>query len=218
MQTYFQQEGRIGARRDWLVSDASTGEALGCATSSWVMLNFKTRRLSKLPDEAAEDYRKLMPDPPQHSITKEQTRLKLPEVSDKAECRLHTPSSVHTDMNNHVNNTAYLTWILDSIPADVQEQCILAQYEVDYKAEALLGAQAPLWHMHMATQFVEAKHVLAECRRSIETAMHSRLQGLTSRAFHSNECRRFDQCRDGGGHGHGHLPRYRCQGCQAVHD
>ena len=178
MQTYFQQEGRIGARRDWLVSDASTGEALGCATSSWVMLNFKTRRLSKLPDEAAEDYRKLMPDPPQHSIPKEQTRLKLPEVSDKAECRLHTPSSVHTDMNNHVNNTAYLTWILDSIPADVQEQCILAQYEVDYKAEALLGAQTPTGQVHIANQLVEAKCVPLKCRSPSKQLLHSRLQAL----------------------------------------
>lgn len=104
------------------------------------MLNFKTRRLAKLPDEAQKDYKKLMPDPPKHSIPKDQTRLKLPEVSDNLACILHRPSVVYTDMNNHVNNTAYLTWIVDSIPNEVLQNYIIAQYEVDYKAEAVLGA------------------------------------------------------------------------------
>jgi acyl-ACP thioesterase len=43
------------------------------------------------------------------------------------------------DMNGHVNNTAYITWILDALPDDLQNDFALAQYEVDYKAEVQAG-------------------------------------------------------------------------------
>jgi fatty acyl-ACP thioesterase A len=139
VETYFQQEGRVGARRDWLLTSPATGEQYGCATSSWVMVNVVTRRLSRMPDAIRDEYRKLMPDPPKHCIDAAETRLKLPDISDIAECTQHVATPVHLDMNYHVNNTAYLTWILDSIPEEVQDSCVLAQYEVEYKAEGQAG-------------------------------------------------------------------------------
>lgn len=149
MQTYFQQEGRVGARRDWVLSNPVTGQRLGCATSSWVMFNFKTRRLSKMSDDMRERYAQLMPVPPKHSIAEDQTKQKIPEVPEGTAAIAHTASPVHMDMNKHVNNTAYLTWILDSIPSDVQAQGVLAQYEVDYKAEGVAGARQ---RMHCVSQ------------------------------------------------------------------
>ena len=139
VRTWFQSEGRVGARRDWQLTDATTGQQLGCATSSWVMLNFKTRRLSKMPDDIMEQYKKAMPKPPQHAIPQEEARLKLPEASDSVACIEHRPRAVHKDMNGHVNNTAYLTWILDSMPEELMDSHSIAQYEVDYKAEAQAG-------------------------------------------------------------------------------
>jgi acyl-CoA thioesterase FadM len=157
VRTYFQSEGRIGARRDWTLTDAATGEALGVATSSWVMVNFVTRRLSKMPDEISEQYKQLMPDPAQHTIEASETRLKLPPLSDAVACRPHWPSTVHMDMNNHVNNTAYLTWILDSMPMDVTEGWRLAQYEVDYKAEAKSGAPLHLMRVACVLQTAQSR-------------------------------------------------------------
>lgn len=139
VETYFHFEGRASARRDWVLTDVATGAQLGCATSSWVMVNYVTRRLSKMPDAARQDYEQLMPDPPRACIDAAETRHKLPAPSSDA-CVRHTASPVHMDMNNHVNNTAYLTWLLDSMPPELQTDCVLAQYEVDYKAEVSAGA------------------------------------------------------------------------------
>ena len=143
IKTYFQSEGRVGARRDWTLHNAATGEPFGCATSSWVMFNYKTRRLGRMPKEAGESYAKLMPDPPVHCIEKDETRLKLPELPDGCPVVHHRGSPVYMDMNNHLNNTAYLTWILDSIPDNVLSSKVLAQYEVEYKAEGVAGAAPP---------------------------------------------------------------------------
>ena len=145
LQSYFQFEGKqtgptMRARRDWIITDAATGAHFGCATSSWALLNFKTRRLGKMPPDVLADYRQHMPYEELHCIPAEETKAKLPAASEGLQCTQHTPSAVHTDMNDHVNNTAYLTWILDSIPDAVQETHVIAQYEIDYKAEARKGA------------------------------------------------------------------------------
>jgi fatty acyl-ACP thioesterase A len=148
VQTYFQSEGRVGARRDWVLTDAETGEQFGCATSSWVMFNYVTRRLGRMPDDARRNYEKLMPDPARHCIPAEETKLKLPDPQLGLEMASHTASPVYMDMNNHLNNTAYLTWILDSIPEDVQKRYVLKQYEVDYKAEGVAGVQSSIGSPH----------------------------------------------------------------------
>lgn len=92
-----------------------------------------------MPKEASEDYAKLMPDPPLHCIDAEETRLKLPHLPEGCASVQHKGSPVYMDMNNHLNNTAYLTWILDSIPDDVLNNKVLSQYEVEYKAEGVAG-------------------------------------------------------------------------------
>jgi acyl-ACP thioesterase len=44
------------------------------------------------------------------------------------------------DMNNHVNNTKYAQWILDSLPVDTLRSGVnLHGYEVNFLAEARLG-------------------------------------------------------------------------------
>jgi medium-chain acyl-[acyl-carrier-protein] hydrolase len=44
------------------------------------------------------------------------------------------------DMNNHVNNTKYAQWILDSIPIEVLRGGVeLKEYEVNFLAEAKIG-------------------------------------------------------------------------------
>lgn len=139
VETYFHFEGRVGARREWILTDVNTGKRLGCATSTWVILNYVTRRIGKMPDAVRQDYEQLAPDPPRACIDPKETRLKLPAPAGDA-CVRHKASPVHVDMNGHVNNTAYLTWLLDSLPPQLQTECLLMQYEVEYKAEASAGA------------------------------------------------------------------------------
>ena len=81
VETWFQEEGRVAATRNWLLRDALSGRPLGRATSTWVMVNTKTRRLAKMPDEMKAEMDLLAPRPPRESVPGPQARLKIPDLS-----------------------------------------------------------------------------------------------------------------------------------------
>ncbi|GAU24348.1 hypothetical protein TSUD_49370 [Trifolium subterraneum] len=53
--TWVGASGKNGMRRDWLLRSKSTGRIFARATSTWVMMNSKTRRLSKMPEEVRDE-------------------------------------------------------------------------------------------------------------------------------------------------------------------
>ncbi|KAK9804180.1 hypothetical protein WJX73_009384 [Symbiochloris irregularis] len=141
IETWFQAEGRLAACRNWLIRDASTGEMLGRATSSWVMLNTKTRKLSKIPTKMREKLNYLAPNPHRDSLDPSLTRKKISEVSLPAE--IIGPQQVarrsDMDMNGHINNVTYLGWALETIPEGMASDYTLHQVEIDFKSECLAG-------------------------------------------------------------------------------
>ena len=129
METWFQEEGRVAACRNWTLSDALSGRALGRATSTWVMVNVATRRLAKMPDEMRSKMPLLAPNPPRDSVAPKQSRRKLPDLDDGPatasfdgavfEGPVQTARRADMDMNGHINNVTYLAWVLETVPADV---------------------------------------------------------------------------------------------------
>lgn len=81
--TWFHASGKIGAQRDWMITNKSTGKQIGRATSTWVMINMHTRRLAKMP----EDTRKLLNGFQfvQDTIPPEYTKLKIPDLDEVPE-------------------------------------------------------------------------------------------------------------------------------------
>lgn len=49
LSSWFQEDTRLSAAREWRLTDARTGNEFGRATSTWVVVNMQTRRLSKVP-------------------------------------------------------------------------------------------------------------------------------------------------------------------------
>ena len=47
--SWFGEEGRAAARRDWVLLDAASGARLGAATSVWLPFSLDTRRVARLP-------------------------------------------------------------------------------------------------------------------------------------------------------------------------
>lgn len=88
VETWFQEDGKLAAQRDWVLTDATSGRMLGRATSTWVMINMQTRRLIKLPEVAREKCAAFQRTPAQHAIAREQTRQKLPDLDLPAEVGL----------------------------------------------------------------------------------------------------------------------------------
>lgn len=117
--------------RDFELFDIK-GAKIGRATTSWAVLNLKTRMPVKLIDVL-----------PMFPVIRERalddTFSTLP-LLEKSEHELRLPVlRGDLDINRHVNNTVYAGWALETIPEEVDSRCRLASVEIAFRAEALYG-------------------------------------------------------------------------------
>lgn len=139
-ETWFQYAGKMRAYRDWVIKD-SDGVVIGRATSTWVTINMKTRRLGKVGGNTRDRLLRF-----QYSDSKafpdDRTQLKLPELVSHEEVEVKFPQvarSSDMDLNGHINNVTYINWLLETVPSDVQSSKKLHQIEIDYKNECTSG-------------------------------------------------------------------------------
>lgn len=117
--------------RDFELFDDS-GEVIGRATTSWAVLNLKTRRPVRLGDVLPVypvNSRRALNDPfsTLPELTCSPHELRLPVLRGDL------------DINRHVNNTVYVGWALETIPEEIDSSCRLASIEIVFRAEALYG-------------------------------------------------------------------------------
>lgn len=133
--TWVSASGKNGMRRDWVVRDSNTGETLTRATSVWVMMNKKTRKLSKIPEEVR---REIEPYFMQCEPVLDEDSRKLPKLDNSTAEHVRTgltPRWNDLDVNQHVNNVKYIGWILESAPVSILETHELAGITLEYRRE-----------------------------------------------------------------------------------
>ncbi|KAK3182760.1 hypothetical protein Dsin_030046 [Dipteronia sinensis] len=139
IETWCQSEGRIGTRRDWILKDYATGQVIGRATSKWVMMNQDTRRLQKVSDDVRDEYLVFCPRELRLAFPEENNSSlrKISKLEDPAQhSRLGLmPRRADFDMNQHVNNVAYIGWVLESMPQDIIDTHELQTITLDYRRE-----------------------------------------------------------------------------------
>lgn len=108
-------------------------QKIGQCTSTFTVIDRETRKIARL------DMSKFLP------LWNEELSLKqLPEKiiwdGNSKEIAKFEVRNSDLDMNNHVNNTKYAQWILDSLPLDVLKGAVeLIEYEVNFLAESKSG-------------------------------------------------------------------------------
>ncbi|KAL2926316.1 Palmitoyl-acyl carrier protein thioesterase chloroplastic [Bienertia sinuspersici] len=115
------------------LTDANTGHKIMRVDSEFVMINEKTRRLSKIPEEI-----KARGDP----YVRDYLDPLLP------------PLWFDLDPNQHVNNVKYISWILEGTPESVRENYELAGITLEYRREC--GRESVLQSLSSASN--EAPH------------------------------------------------------------
>ncbi|KAI5056773.1 hypothetical protein GOP47_0028591 [Adiantum capillus-veneris] len=135
LDTWVCASGKNGMRRDWLVRDYKSGEILARATSTWVMMNGRTRRLSKIPDEVRAEISPWFID--RCAIKEASSSEKINKVADDA-IYINSdlkPQRKDLDMNQHVNNVKYVGWMLETVPTSIQECYELQGITLEYRKE-----------------------------------------------------------------------------------
>ncbi|KAL2633951.1 hypothetical protein R1flu_005430 [Riccia fluitans] len=143
--TWFQPEGKNSVRRDWVVKDVRTGDYIAFATSTWVLMNTQTRRLTKIIPEIWEEIEPhMMGSPLKWALSEERRKAsstkiaKLDEAASfKTECVV--ASEKDCDMNLHVNNVKYLGWMIETVPEEIRRSHEIGKLTIEYRQEANQG-------------------------------------------------------------------------------
>jgi len=122
----------LTAFRDFEFFDANN-QPLIRATSSWHILDMQTHRPKTLTN-FADDF----PFVDRHAIADKPQKIK-PSTSDSERSTVYTVHPGDIDLNQHVNNTKYVQWAMDSISFDFQKQHLLREISVNFLSESSLG-------------------------------------------------------------------------------
>jgi len=127
---------RLFALRDYEISDSS-GNRIGGATSSWLMLNIESRRPVR-PDHLVE----LLKGNPPLKPSLERNAAKLsPSAESKYQSQPLQVKFSDLDVNMHVNNVRYLQWAIDTYPLDFMIDKEARTVEINFLAETLPGEE-----------------------------------------------------------------------------
>ncbi len=116
--------------RDYKVFDES-GELIAFSSSSWLLLDTRTRRMSRIPSYILE-FEKDMP-PASECLPRPSVKLPIMERVDYS-----SPFRVYwhdLDFNGHLNNVYYLQWMLETLPDELLENGTLRSFDIQYKVE-----------------------------------------------------------------------------------
>lgn len=127
---------RFYGYREFLVFDEQD-KVIARANSLWIFLNLQKRRPARIPQEICEAYsifpEKVLSNPFPESISLQANPLEQGVQSEFIVRR----SDI--DTNDHVNNTKYLEWVLETVPEDVYRDYRMVSLEVIYKKECTFG-------------------------------------------------------------------------------
>ncbi len=136
------------ALRDYQMYD-NQGNVLIGATSSWLIVDLKTRRPQRL--DAFKDVMPIRDDI--RATHGNAQRIDIPQQS---------PLFVSTekanisdiDVNGHVNNAKYIEWATNSLPINEYKNLILKEIEVNFLSEGFYGASFSVESIKIDNQFV----------------------------------------------------------------
>ncbi|MEM9986571.1 MAG: acyl-ACP thioesterase domain-containing protein, partial [Bacteroidota bacterium] len=112
------------------------GEVWGRASSTWLVLDLNRRRPSRVPETWLSRIR-----PPQEMVSMDRFTDKwdaLKKGSRSVSLKVRWP---HLDINQHVNQTHYVSWCLDTLSHALHQEAQCRQIDLILRKEILLGEE-----------------------------------------------------------------------------
>ena len=111
---------------------------IGACTTTWMILDGNKRRPTKPDFEHNDKFARM-----DYGLDIRAGRVKQPEEEEKVGVfKVHNSD---IDMNNHVNNTRYSKWVLDSIPMDYHSALNLKEFEINFLGETFLDDEVTIF-------------------------------------------------------------------------
>ena len=133
VKTWPHSPSRFSFQRDFLITDAASGETLIKATNEWVLVDLETRKFAKMQEhyDGPDDF---------SNERLFEGRLRKIASFEEGNRPVHTvtPAFSDIDLNGHVNNARYPEFVVDALSPD--ESCAIHAMQIDYRQEVLPGA------------------------------------------------------------------------------
>lgn len=119
--------------RDYRVFD-SENNLIASSSSSWLLMDTQTRRMTRIPDFILETFDHRMPN------TVDCLPLpsdKLPKFERMDRRKTYEVNWHDLDFNMHLNNTLYIQWMLESVEDQVLQYGYLKELDIQFRMEAV---------------------------------------------------------------------------------
>lgn len=126
----------IKAYRDFTIHVGD--EQIGKSVATFMVLDGTTRKPVKpnLDEDLFKDFS-------QESLDIIPEKVRVPEGMEMKSSIIVKNSDL--DMNNHVNNTKYSQWILDTIPIEYHRNFVVKEFDMNFISEARLGDEIDIF-------------------------------------------------------------------------
>jgi len=125
-------EGAFGFREFELKN--SEGSVIAAATSAVALIDRTSRKPVTIPEEFSSQFSDL----PGSALGGNFSRLK--KIKGETSSQKTYPVLMEDiDINGHVNNVSYISWVLESAPEEVLKDYSCRSLEIHYRAEAFYG-------------------------------------------------------------------------------
>lgn len=131
VKTWISKLDRFYAYREFTMKD-SKGNIVARASTVWICVDMNKKRPIRIPKDYS-DQMNIFGDPNFEEFSGFKGEVDIETYSDFKVRR----SDI--DYNQHVNNTKYLSWLLESIPEDIYNNYRLYEFEIIYKKEIKYG-------------------------------------------------------------------------------
>ena len=123
------------AHRDFIFT-LTDGTPCGIGTTRWMLIDPETRRAVRVPEtvKAFDE-----PRAPVFGAGDAFMRLRYPDAPETEYANEYRVMRAHIDLNRHVNNVHYVTWMLESVPETYARSHRLTDLEITFRSETLYG-------------------------------------------------------------------------------
>ena len=132
VKTYVQGVDKYFYHRDFKVIDADGIEIIR-ANSVWGLMDIVKRRLTSIPEWMIA-ITQISTEKPVEKVSGKIAGIKEVEIEKCFDIRWHD-----IDSNQHVNNTKYVEWLMESVPTEVLNNGTLSSIDMIFKNESILG-------------------------------------------------------------------------------
>ena len=139
IKTWCKTLNRLYSKRDFEIKDTD-GNIIIKATSKWLMINTKTREISKIPEEVSLSYGEETLD-----VFENNSNFKFKEPNQMQKVLEFIIPEELIDFNQHVHNTDYIDLAKKTMPKELANQKF-NNFEIMYKKEIKLGEKINLYY------------------------------------------------------------------------